>query len=299
MTTIPWRKASFALVASGAATLALAQDTNNNTQYQNTPSRSTAAQTESMQHMPQNTPAGNLPPQSFPERMLNAITAQQFVTDAAVGGMKEIRLSEIALEKSQNHQIRDFANRMVHDHSEANAKLEQIAQQKGLDLPATNTFAADDANWRNPIITGSEQVKEAYLLTTNVPVAAYQDFKRLKSLSGREFDDAYVKVMVSDHILTIREFEMAQRNLSDPELRQFAMQTLPTLRMHSEMAQRLENEQTQMPNSSTTAYPNNGYNNNYNPNTQPTQGQQGQADQQRDQQTLQQQQPQPSDTQGK
>jgi putative membrane protein len=241
---------SLALVASGLATVALAQDNNNNNgQYPNSQNRSTTAQ---------NTSADNLPPQNLPERVLNAISAQQFVSDAAIGGMKEVRLSELALDKSQNPQVRDFAMRMVHDHSEANSKLAEIAQQKGLNLPATNTFAINDPNWNNPMLTGSEQVKDGYLLTTNLPVATYQGVKHLRSLSGKEFDDAYIRDMVSDHIMTIHEFEVAQRNLSDPELRQFASTTLPTLRMHSEMAQRLENEQVGTPTSASPGdYPNN------------------------------------------
>ena len=265
MITNTWRNMSLAMVASGLATAALAQ--NNDSQY---PARSTTGQVQ---------PAQNTPAQNLPERVLSAITSQQFVSDAAIGGMKEVRLSEVALDKSQNPQVRAFATRMVRDHSAANAKLEQIARQKGLDLPATNTFAIDDPNWNNPIITGSEQVKEGYLLTTNIPISTYQDFKHLKSLTGKQFDDAYVQDMVSDHIMTIHEFEVAQRNLSDPELRQFAAQTLPTLRMHSEMAQRLENQQIGTP---TSALPNQYPNSQ---NTQPTRAQQlQQQEQQRSQQ---------------
>jgi putative membrane protein len=273
MTTNTWRNMSLAMVASGLATAALAQ--NNDSQY---PARSTTGQDQ---------PAQNTPAQNLPERVLNAITSQQFVSDAAIGGMKEVRLSEVALDKSQNPQVRDFATRMVHDHSAANATLEQIARQKGMDLPATNTFAIDDPNWNNPIITGSEQVKEGYLLTTNIPISTYQDFKHLKSLTGKQFDDAYVQDMVSDHIMTIHEFEVAQRNLSDPELRQFAAQTLPTLRMHSEMAQRLENQQIGTP---TAALPNESPNSQ---NIQPTRAQQLQQQEQQEQQRSQSQ---PSDT---
>jgi putative membrane protein len=281
MTANTWKIMSLALVASGITTVALAQDNNNNSaQLQNTPSRSTAGQNPPSQSAPADN-NNNLPPQNLPERMINAITAQQFVSDAAIGGMKEVRLSEIALDKSQNPQIRDFATRMVRDHSEANNKLTQIAQQKGLELPATNTFAMDDPNWNNSVLNGSDQVKEGYLLNTRIPVAAYQDFKHLKSLSGKEFDDAYVQDMVGDHITTIHEFEVAQRNLTDPELRQFATTTLPTLRMHSEMAQRLENEQVGTP---TSASPNGQY-------AQPTRAQQLQQQEQQQQQ----QQSQPSD----
>jgi putative membrane protein len=183
--------------------------------------------------------------------MLNALTAQQFVTDAAVGGMKEVSLGRLALANSQNAEVKTFANRMIQDHSAANARLEQIARNEGLDLPATNMFAPEDANWSNPALTGSQEVKGAYLLTTNLPVADYQDFKQLKSLSGKEFDVAYAKAAVNDHINTVREFELAQRLVSDPQLNQFAASTLPTIRMHLQMARRLENELVGAPTAGT------------------------------------------------
>jgi predicted outer membrane protein len=44
---------------------------------------------------------------------LPTLTSQQFVSDAAVGGMKEILLSEAALETSTNDDIKDFAKHMV------------------------------------------------------------------------------------------------------------------------------------------------------------------------------------------
>jgi len=203
MKTIIWKNLSVALVLSGAVTLAYADDTN------------------------------------MPPRTMIPLTPQQFVTDAAMGGMKEVRLSQLAFANSQNAEVRKFASRMVKDHSAANLKLAAIAQAKGLDFPPTNTFAADDPNWNNPMLTGSEQVKGAYLLTTNLPLAAYEDFRHLRSLSGKDFDRAYAGDMVMDHINTIIAFEAAKQGLSDPELRQFAAKTLPTLREHSQMAQKL------------------------------------------------------------
>lgn len=189
-------------------------------------------------------PAGNQPG-SLQAAMLKNLTAQQFVNDAAIGGMKEIRLSKMVLGASKDAEVRTFATRMVTDHSMANRKLEQIARQEGLNCPATNTFAADDPNWRNPIVESSTTIKGqgAYLLMTNGPdVADYQALQRLKGLSGHEMDLAYARDMVSDHITTINEFEAASRNLSDPALRKFAADTLPTLREHSQMAQKLESQ---------------------------------------------------------
>ena len=212
-----YKKMILALVSSGAATVALADD---------------GALTSSNGQSTLQTP------------MLKALTAQQFVNDAAIGGMKEVRLSHLALRDSQNADVRNFANKMIADHTLANNKLEQIAQQEGLTCPATNTFAKDDPNWRNPMVENAATLKGegAYLLMTNGPdVADYHAFQHLKGLSGHEFDLAYARDMVSDHINTVNEFEAASRDLPDPALRKFAADTLPTLREHSEMAQKLEN----------------------------------------------------------
>jgi len=212
-----WKTFGLILAATGTTLLVQGQETNLPPQNQDT----------------------NLPPATTAERMLDKLTAQQFVTDAAMGGMKEVRLSELAMANTQNGAVRNFAHRMIVDHSKVNRQLIQLAQQKGLELPATNTFAPDDPNWRNPMLTGSEEVKDAYLLKTNLAMAAYLDFKLLKPLTGKEFDQAYAKDMVLDHVNTVIEFEAASRLLTDPELKQFAQQTLPSLREHSRMARKL------------------------------------------------------------
>jgi putative membrane protein len=177
-----------------------------------------------------------------------ALSCQQFVSDAAGGGMKEIVLSTKALENSTNSEIKSFARRMIKDHSAANEKLMKIAQEKGLAFPPTNMFAADDPNWNNPLITNPETIKGAQLLTmTNFPnLADYQAVRHLQSLNGDQFDQAYVNDMAGDHAQAVSEFEMASQNLSDPDVKKFAAKTLPTLQKHSKMADEL-NDKYNMP----------------------------------------------------
>jgi putative membrane protein len=225
-TMMMYKKIILAAVASGCATAALADG-------------NLVANPQAGNGQPANQPGSMQTP------MLKALTAQQFVDDAAIGGMKEVRLGKVALEQSQNAEVRNFANKMVADHTLANNKLRQLAAQEGLTCPATNTFAADDTNWRNPLVENPATLKGqgAYLLMTNGPdIADYQAFQHLKGLAGHEFDLAYARDMVTDHINAVNEFEAASRNLPDQALRKFAADTLPTLREHSQMAQRLENQ---------------------------------------------------------
>jgi putative membrane protein len=181
------------------------------------------------------------------------LTSQQFISDAAVGGMKEVFLSEAALETSTNDDIKNFAKHMVRDHSAANKKLVKIAEAEGLIFPPTNTFSADDTNWSNPLIVNPESVKGAQLLTMpNLPfLTDYLDVKHLQSLTGGQFDQVYLSDMASDHTQAVSEFETVSQNFSDPGLKKFATKTLPTLQKHSKMAQEL-NDKYNPPNGTNT-----------------------------------------------
>ena len=191
-----------------------------------------------------------------------ALTSQQFVSDAAAGGMKEVLLSEAALERTTNDDIKSFAKRMVKDHSAANQKLMKIAEDKGLIFPPTNMFSADDPNWNNPLIVNPEGMKGAQLMTMpNLPyLTDYLAVRHLQSLSGEQFDQIYLSDMVGDHSQAVNEFETASQNLSDPELKKFAGKTLPTLQKHFRMVQELSDKynapggmnMTNQPNSTMT-----------------------------------------------
>ena len=58
-----------------------------------------------------------------------------FVKKAGLDGMTEVEAGKVALSKSQDPAIRDFAQRMVTDHGKANSELESLAIRKGLQAP--------------------------------------------------------------------------------------------------------------------------------------------------------------------
>lgn len=131
-----------------------------------------------------------------------------FVTKAALDGMTEVEAGKVALSKSQDPEIRSFAERMVKDHTKANTELETIAKTKGLTPPkkldAEHQKMVDD----------------------------------LSAKSGQEFDHAYAQHMNMDHSKAIALFEGATKS-SDADLAGFAQKTLPTLKEHKQLAQKL------------------------------------------------------------
>jgi putative membrane protein len=133
---------------------------------------------------------------------------QSFVEKAAMGGMAEVELGNLAQEKASNPEVKAFGSRMVQDHSKANDELKQIASSKGMQLPT-----ALDKKHRS-------------------------DIDRLSKMSGAQFDRAYMSHMVDDHREDVADFKKQANSGQDTDLKGFASKTLPTLQEHLQLAQK-------------------------------------------------------------
>jgi putative membrane protein len=127
-----------------------------------------------------------------------------FAAKAASGSMMEVELGRWAQDHAVSQAVKDFGAMMVTDHSAAASQLQSIASAKNISLPAA------------------------------VPADVKRHMDDLMAKQTKDFDRAYVDMMVDDHQKDVREFEEASRNLSDVELRDFAARTLPTLQKHYE-----------------------------------------------------------------
>jgi predicted outer membrane protein len=65
-----------------------------------------------------------------------AAADQKFMAKAASGGKAEVELGRLASERGTSDAVKQFAQRMVTDHGKANEELTQLAQRKGIALPA-------------------------------------------------------------------------------------------------------------------------------------------------------------------
>ncbi|HUK32263.1 MAG TPA: DUF4142 domain-containing protein [Vicinamibacterales bacterium] len=146
----------------------------------------------------------------------------EFVLDAAKGGMAEVELGKLAAERSQNDEVKKFAQRMVDDHTKANAQLKQIADSKSIKLPAD--------------VEGKDKAL----------------MQRLEKLNGPAFDRAYMTAMVSDHQKDVNEFKHEANAGRDSQVKSFASSTLPTLEEHLQQAKTARGEVSTVRTSSTT-----------------------------------------------
>jgi putative membrane protein len=130
-----------------------------------------------------------------------------FVTKAAQGGMAEVELGNLAMQKATDPKVKEFAQRMVTDHTKANDDLKSVAASKGITLPTS--LDSKDESTKN----------------------------RLSGLHGAAFDHAYMEDMVSDHKTDISEFKRESSHGTDPDVKAFATKTLPTLDEHLQLAE--------------------------------------------------------------
>jgi len=137
------------------------------------------------------------------------VNDSDFAVEAADAGLAEIALGKLALERASDPRIKEFAKTMVDQHNRANDELMMIATKKNLTLPPV------------PSADHAENVKE------------------LQNKSGTDFDKEYIDRMVKDHDKVVSMFEDAAEKASDPDIRDFAMKTLPTLKDHQETAKEL------------------------------------------------------------
>lgn len=135
---------------------------------------------------------------------------QQFMKEAATGGMTEVELGRLAAQKGRNAQVRAFGNRMVRDHSKANTELKSLASQKHVTLPTT--------------MTDEQKTAKANLM----------------KLSGAEFDREYMRMMVEDHDKDVAAFQQKSTDAADVTLKEWVTKTLPTLQDHQRMAHAIQ-----------------------------------------------------------
>jgi len=134
----------------------------------------------------------------------------KFLRDAYLGNLLEVRLGELAKQKTTKPTVQQFAEQMVKDHSKAIDEMKKIATQKGATLPDR--------------LSHSEE----------------SEYERLQKHSAIDFEKSYAEHMVKDHQNVFKEFQDAAKTAEDPDVKRFAQDSLPTLEHHQQMAQQME-----------------------------------------------------------
>jgi putative membrane protein len=121
----------------------------------------------------------------------------------ARANMAEIEAGKIALQKSQNEEVKAFAKKMVDDHTKGLQEVHMVAQTKGVTLPS------------------------------EVDAKHKAMAKKLNGLSGDAFDRAYLaQAGVSDHKKAHAMLQKVQMDAKDPDVKALAGKLEPTVAEH-------------------------------------------------------------------
>lgn len=145
---------------------------------------------------------------------LSALTSamaasNDFVDEAAQGGINEVESAKLALEKSKSTDVREFATQMEKDHGKAHAELTALAKKLDLEVPDDATLVAKAK-------------------------------KLLLEMRDESFDKSYANNQVMAHEQTVELFKKEAESSDNAELKAFAQKSLPTLQHHLEMAKQLQ-----------------------------------------------------------
>jgi putative membrane protein len=132
-----------------------------------------------------------------------------FVKKALEGNVGEIEMGKLALQKSNDDQVKQFAQRMVDDHGKMQDELKPAAEQMGVKVPEGPS---------------KSQMKS---------------MDKMKALSGDAFDQAYIKDMVKDHKGDDNDFKMEAQSTQNPQLKQMVMQSDQTIESHLQQIQQI------------------------------------------------------------
>jgi putative membrane protein len=135
---------------------------------------------------------------------------KSFLQDAYKDGLAEVDSAQMAERKTANPDVKAFAEKLATDHTAANTKLKALAETKKVS-------------------------------TANEPsTMAKAKSKMLDGKTGADFDKAYIDATVTDHKKDIAAFEKAANEAKDQDVKNFANQTLPTLKEHLTAAESIQ-----------------------------------------------------------
>jgi putative membrane protein len=151
-----------------------------------------------------------------------ALTDNQFVRKALAGGKLDAELAKLAVEQSNDPQIKQFAQALVDDHSKVTKELMALKNggTRGRDEQAPEQ---DRTQRRNGKLPGDRP----------------QLLERFTQLHGAEFDRAFLHQILQDHEKAVMLFDKEAKTGQDASAKSFAEKTLPTLKKHLKMAREL------------------------------------------------------------
>ena len=134
-------------------------------------------------------------------------TDETFLEVTAKNNLAVIEFGELATTKASDSIVRDFAQRMIEEHTTAQNELEEIADD----------YAG--VEWSNDLSEGNDEIME-----------------QLNDVEGYSFDSLYMRTQVDIHTSAENIFRTATTNTTEARVKAYATKYLPRIEAHVERA---------------------------------------------------------------
>jgi putative membrane protein len=128
----------------------------------------------------------------------------------------EIKLAKLAQGKSQNAEVKAFADHMLKDHTDADKKLTDLAGKQNVDLTPQMT---------DPLYVATKTMHD-------------QLAQELGGKSGAAFDVAYIAGQPADHLLVLKMIEEGQKAAKDDVTKKALEEAHTMVMQHREHAEK-------------------------------------------------------------
>jgi putative membrane protein len=132
---------------------------------------------------------------------------ENYLQMAAAGATFEIKGGQLALQRSQNPQIRSLATTLIKDHKKELSQVKAVAKSEG--VPKVDAVPTGSQSW---------------------------ELRTLQGKTGTDFDKSYADLEVSDHHDDISDSKFEVAKGSSAVVRKQAKGYLPTLSRHLKLS---------------------------------------------------------------
>lgn len=126
----------------------------------------------------------------------------------------EMETARLMAGKTQNSQVRDFANKMVQEREQAQNRLQTWAGTSNMTLAQNQTMQRDRQRTRD----------------------------QLQKDTATQADRAYLRAEIQEHQRAINQLRQLQGQVTDPDLKSYINEQLPALQQNLQEAQQLQTQ---------------------------------------------------------
>jgi predicted outer membrane protein len=169
-----------------------------------------------------------------------AMNDEQVLRHLHHANMEEIKAGQMAESKASSQGVKDYARTLVQDHQQADKQVLAMAQKMNVDMKKDMDMSDMDHSKMDHSKMDHSKMDHSQMSGMDHDKMKMHQAKmdQMQKMSGKDFDQAFLTMMVNGHDHVIDMVKNAQSNAKG-DLKNMLDQMLPTLERHKDMAQDL------------------------------------------------------------